>query len=148
MLGCTYEQKTLTHSEKLTVLPLVPGLRAQEHSGAALSLQSSNLYLLPVCLTVFTPNRLTKHSEDPMETLQFKTNRIRSYCGILLIDRSSIPKLNLSNPILVIQISFIFLLIYSKSSYFFVFSELCSWKGAFCESIITLGELWYNSSRN
>ena len=145
MLGCACAQETCTHSEKLTVLPLVPGLRAQGHSGAALSLQSSNPYVLPTGLTMLTPNRLRVHSEGPMEThFQYKANR-RSYCGVLLADRYSIPKSNLSNPILVIQISFTFLLI---SFNFFFFPELCSWKGAFCESIITLGELGYNSSRN
>lgn len=59
-----------------------------------------------------------------METhFQYKANRRRSYCGVLLADRYSIPKSNLSNPILVIQISFTFLLISFRFSFFFSFQN-------------------------
>lgn len=67
------------------------------------------------------------HSADPIEShLQFKTNRIGIYCGALVANRSTISKWNLTNPILVIQLSFIFLLISLISFNSFFFSELCS----------------------
>lgn len=83
---------------------------------------SSNSYLLPLSLTILNQNKLTMHSDDFIEThLQFKTNRIRNHCGVLL---PGIPKWDLSNPVLVNQISLIFLQL--PSNLFFSFTELHS----------------------
>lgn len=78
--------------------------------------RSSNSYLLPGSLNIPTENKLTLYSDDSIEThLPFKTNRVRNLCGVLL---PGIPKWDLSNPVLVIQISSIFLLLPSNLFFF------------------------------
>lgn len=96
-----------------------------EMMGHKRSWRSSNSYLLPISLTTLTQNRFPGHPEDPIEThLQFKTNRVRNHCGALWAERSSLPKWNLSNPILVAQIFLMFLTISFKSLFFIVFLKM------------------------